>query len=418
MPAIVATRIFRLKIVACLLLPGWMRKYGTIILPAYFDQQDESALSEFISEHYAKYHHPPDKEDTLSGMGEEYRRIIEEVFEGKDTWDLDFAGDVAVQFAQEQAARIAVLESLPDIEKGSLDTVVSRLKEAMKVGQDLQDVGLDLKNDVTKWLYESQLPKVPTGLIHLDIAMEGGLAAGELGVIVAPPNYGKSMALVNIGHGAMGPVSKATVVHFSLEMSKTSVAKRYSARSIFRFPKPGDDLAEYGREFSSIAKYFLPGQVRIIRMDGSIQDIRTRINRLIDVGYEPDLIIVDYGDLIKPTRFRNDRYSELGDVFQELRELGSEEEYNCPVWTATQANRGSLGKEVITMADLAESFQKAMVADAMVAICQTRTEEQNGQGRLFVAKLRDAESRAMIRVKILKAQQAIITEGFVSADRN
>lgn len=411
--AFTATRRFRLKILACMLKLDWMLKYGVIIKPDYFEQKDEHDIAECIIEFYKLYKYPPDVDDVVAVMGEEHRNLINSIFIGTDEWDLLFASDVAIRFAKEQSARIAVLQSLPDIERGELSTVVDRLQTAMKVGQDLQDTGLRLKEDADQWLVEVQTPKVPTGLIHLDIAMEGGLAAGELGVIIAPPNYGKSMALVNIGHGAAGPISRCNVIHFSFEMSRASVAKRYASRSVFRFPSRTGDTSDYKEEFERYARVMLPGSIRIVRMNGNVNDIRTRLNRIVDSGYKPDLIIVDYGDLVGAIRHRPDKYTELGDIFQSLRELGSEAEYNCPVWTATQSNRHSLGKEIITMGDLADSFQKAWVADAMVAICQTEDEEKDDTCRLFLAKLRDSKSRRMMRCKYYKEQQAIITTEFV-----
>jgi replicative DNA helicase len=155
----------------------------------------------------------------------------------------------------------------------------------------------------------------------------------------------------------------------------------------------------------------LPGSIRIFRVQGTVDVIRHQLDRLLDEGFDLGLVIIDYGDIVSAQRSRERRYAELGDIFRSLRELAHE--YNCPVWTATQATRGSLGKEIITMADLAESFMKAHIADAIVAICQTREEEQNEAGRLFLAKLRDGRARRMVRIKFFTEEQAIITTGFV-----
>ena len=68
------------------------------------------------------------------------------------------------------------------------------------------------------------------------------------------------------------------------------------------------------------------------------------------------------------------------------------DEYSCPVWTASQANRGALDKAVITIGDLAEAFNKANIADFMVALCQTIEEKEEGIMRWHVAKQRDGEA--------------------------
>jgi len=395
-----------------MLKPRWLATYGPIIKPEYFESKDEHELAEVLLEYWRQYKRPPvDQDDVLDLIGEdEYADIIGTVFLGVHDWDLEYASDSAIQFCKEQASKLAVLESLDDINKGDLSSVHSRLKEAMKVGEDIGDVGIDIKKDASKWLHEQQMDKVPTGLIHLDIAMEGGLGAGELGVFMSPPNYGKSMSLINVGYGAAGPISRCNVIHFTLEMSANVVAKRYAARMLFRFPPKSGSMTEYEDDFIRVANMLMPGSVRTLGVRGTVANLRSKTDMYIDRGFTPDLIVVDYADEIQPSRRRESHWIEIGDVFRELRDMAFD--YNVPIWTGTQANRGALNKEVITMGDLADSFQKASIADAIIAICQTAEEEKINQCRLYLAKLRDGKSRAMVRAKFYPEQQAIVTTGF------
>ena len=390
-----------------------MVRYGRLIKSEYFEAPDLHYLADCLMTYWMTYKRiPSDAGDVIDIMGIEHRDLIHSVYLGKKEWDLDYAGDMVVTFAREQAAKLAVLESLDDIEHGDLTKVRDRIDAASKIGSDVGDVGLSVKGDADKWLYDALTDKVPTGMIHLDIAMDGGLAPGELGIFLSPPNYGKSMALVNAGYGAAGPISRCNVVHITLEMSSSVVAKRYAARQVFRFPSKRDDPKEYKQEFLTIASMMMPGEVRVFHITGTVHDVRARAERFKDeTGLEIGLLIVDYGDLVRATITRSERWIELGDIFQSLRELGID--LGCPLWTATQTGRNALNKEIITMADLAESFLKAAVADAIVAICQTVDEEKANQCRLYLAKLRDGESRAMISAKYYKRQQAIITTGFV-----
>jgi replicative DNA helicase len=407
------TRRFRLKILARLLDIRWFTRYKGLILPDYFEREDEHMFAQAVHDYHAAYKHlPSDADDIVASLGVDHKDMVYSVFLGRNEWDLEFASDMAVQFARQQAAKSAVLESLKDIENGELDTVVERLKEASAVGRDIENLGIDVVDDVDIWLADAvEGDRVPTGIIHLDIAMEGGLGRGEVGFVLAPPNYGKSMALISIGYGAAGLISRRNVAHFTLEMNEEVVGKRYAARQVFRFPKRGEDTAPYKEEFLSVARMMMPGKVRAMKVSGTVNDLRSKLDALIDTGFVPGLIIVDYLDEMDPVRHRNSAYEELGDITKDLRQLGYD--YNCPVWTATQTQRSALNKEVITMADIADSFKKAAKADAIIALCQTREEEANNQCRLFVAKLRDGKSRAMIHAKYYSEQQAIISTGFV-----
>lgn len=407
------TRRFRLKILACMLDARWMAKYANIMLPSYFERKDENDFAECLIEFWETYKRPPrESEDLLELVGLDSRDIVHSVFLGKEEWDLALAADMSVKFAREQAARVAVLESLPDIENGDLETVVDRLKKASIIGQDIGDLGLDVKRDARQWMQNSVFAKLPTGMHHLDIVLDGGLGIGELGVFMAPTNYGKSMALINVAFGAAGLINALKVAYFSFEMRAAIVAKRIAARMVFRFPSRRDDQNEYIEKFESLARMFLPGDVRAFRVNGNVNMLRRKMDMLIDSGYEPDIIIVDYGDEVEPTRHRREHWLELGETFGELRELG--ETYECATWTATQTGRGSVNKEIITMQDIAESYKKCEKADAIVAICQTAEEERLDQCRLFLAKLRDGRSRSMVSAKYYKEQQAIITTGILS----
>ncbi len=360
---------------------------------------------------------PEDPADILAMLDGKHQTLIQSIYLGHSEWNLSLASDVVVSFAREQAAKLAVLESLNDIEAGNLESMMVRLRDAMRVGEDLGEKWLDIK-DIEKWIVQADVPKIPTGILHLDMVMGGGLGAGELGVFVAPPNYGKSMALVNVGLGAAGPLYRGHVAHFTCEMAAIVVAKRYAARCAFSFPRQdGMDEEEYIQLFHYASELMMPGTIHTYNFNGTVNGLERELDILTEEeGYAPDLIIVDYGDLLHASQSRNDRYTELGDIFTDLRELGSPRKYDCPIWTATQTGRHALGKEVITMGDLAESFKKAFIADALVAICQTVEEEAANQCRLFLAKLRDGASRAMVRAKFLKECQAIITTGFVTPE--
>ena len=71
------------------------------------------------------------------------------------------------------------------------------------------------------------------------------------------------------------------------------------------------------------------------------------------------MIIVDYGDLIKPESSRKDeKRHQLETIYEELRGLAQESE--CPIWTASQTNRSGLNAEVITMESISEALINAL----------------------------------------------------------
>ena len=100
------------------------------------------------------------------------------------------------------------------------------------------------------------------------------------------------------------------------------------------------------------------------------------------------MIIVDYGDLIKPeSSKRDEKRHQLETIYEELRGLAQESE--CPIWTASQTNRSGLNAEVITMESISEAFNKCFVADFIFTVSRTIEDKNTNQGRIFVAKNRN-----------------------------
>ena len=99
------------------------------------------------------------------------------------------------------------------------------------------------------------------------------------------------------------------------------------------------------------------------------------------------MIIVDYGDLLRPIRYLKEKRNELESIYEELRAIASE--YKCPVWTASQTNRSGLNAEVITMESISEAFNKCFVADFIFSISRTIEDRAINGGRMFIAKNRN-----------------------------
>jgi replicative DNA helicase len=114
--------------------------------------------------------------------------------------------------------------------------------------------------------------------------------------------------------------------------------------------------------------------------------IKNHLDKLIRRGIEPDLVLVDYGDLLRPIKSHREKRTELETIYEELR--GIAQIYELPLWTASQTNRSGLNAEVITMEAISEAFNKCFVADFICTISRTVEDKNNNEGRMFIAKNR------------------------------
>ena len=119
----------------------------------------------------------------------------------------------------------------------------------------------------------------------------------------------------------------------------------------------------------------------------STQTLKNHIEKLRKRGIEPDLILVDYADLLRPVRSSGEKRHELEETYEGLRGLA--QTYEIPIWTASQTNRGGLNAEVITMEAISEAFNKCFVADFIFSLSRTVQDKQANKGRIFVAKNRN-----------------------------
>lgn len=400
---------FRLAILALLTESDWLARYGAVLLPEYFPTTDEQAYVRWINGYYQQYGKPPTYVSIRQGLPTQ-----EDLVDGVtsvDERDIVYAADVALDFAQVQAMKIAIIQSVDDIQKGDLHKPMERVKLAQQVGIDRTDLGLELIADMDQWIGEElHGRRYPTGWNAVDNILGGGLAAGEYGMVMAPPGMGKTTMLVNIGYGLAGLIGATNVLHVTLEVSVEQLMARYAARVAgVRLNREDDCMNE--KQFKSVltkrAGQRLRGRLRAVYGKWTVADIRSTIDNLSVSGFKVGALLVDYPDLMTPTRKREERRFELADVSRELRQLANE--MDIPVWGASQSTRDTFYKEVITTAAIAEAIEKAAVVDVLVALCQTHEEEELDHGRLFMAKVRRSNSHSMIPVKVQFKNQSIVT---------
>ncbi|MHA2068105.1 MAG: DnaB-like helicase C-terminal domain-containing protein [Candidatus Thorarchaeota archaeon] len=413
-------RQFRERILSILLDRDWYARFGSsIIQPEYFDLDEEVAVAKFIIAFYSAYNRSPYDDELLSGFETDVAAtdLIDRMYEYDDD-ELDFAKSHALQFAKEQALKIAILESVDDIEAGILSKMSDRLEQALQVGDDLTDLGLNLKTS-SDWAYEAVLTDlVPTGILHVDMKLNGGLGPGELGIIMAGTNVGKTMSLVNIGYGAIGFLSRCNVAHISAEAYANQIAERYAARTIFRWIEKKDDPGEYVAEFRSVAGRTLPGNVYIKDYPtgtATVADIDAYLNRLRQQDIRIDLLIVDYPGEMKHTDLGN-VWENMADTYGKLRALAAK--WSIPVWGAAQTTRAALSRPIVNLNDIGESWKAAQRADVVLAICQTKVEEEDNIMRFYAGKIRSGGKKGwMVRCHIDDDAHAIISEEIITVSQ-
>jgi len=291
--------------------------------------------------------------------------------------------ETALDFCKKQKLKGAMMRCVGLIKTSSFDEISKVMNDALLLGAD-NNHGYDYVVDFEKRFTLKARNPVTTGWTKIDAICNGGLGAGELGVVVAPTGAGKSMALVHLG--AQAVMAGKTVIHYTLELQDTVVALRYDS-CITGVPLTGI-FNHKSAIFEKVQE--VPGRLIIKEYPtktASTEVIKAHLERLkrqhVDIG----MVIVDYGDLLRPVSAQREKRNELESIYEQLRAIA--QIFSCPVWTASQTNRSGLNAEVITMESISEAFNKCFVADFIFTISRTIEDKNNNEGRIFVAKNRN-----------------------------
>jgi len=386
------------------------------LLPDYFSDKDLGWVFTALRNHYSSAHALISTRSIKDRLRTDLRRgsvsedrvpFIKEIFEQIETDVLSDAGyiqDRVVLFVKRNLMKEAFISATEAYQRGEYAEIVNTFIEAhkrseivFKEGQTYPDIDV----------FEERLKRrnvtrrvVPTGIMSLDNYLRGGgLGEKELGVILAPTNRGKSMMLKHIAEFNMARGLNALI--FTLEMSEDRYLDRFdmsltSMTTTEMLANPERVEAKL-REIESNPAF---GRVHVKEYPtqaATVSNLRTYTENLRRSGFFPDFVVVDYADLMRSETKYSEKRHEHSHIYETLRGWAVEEEF--PLWTATQANRASLSKTQVTVADISEDFGKAMIADVIVGLCQNKKEKDRQEMRLFIAKNRDGTSGMEVPVK-------------------
>jgi replicative DNA helicase len=302
-----------------------------------------------------------------------------------ESGDLQYVKEKSLDFCRKQALKAELLVAAEKMHDGKYEEIVEGIKKAVCVGTT-PSLGHDFFSDYESRFTRLQRNCVMTGIDELDRkeVLNGGLGAGELGVVIAPTGVGKSHFLVWLGAQALR--QKKNVLHYTFELSEAAVGLRYDSNLC---DIDSNIVIESKDQIIGSYKNMELGRLMIKEFPAntaSIYTIRAHIERLDLRGFRPDLLIIDYADIMRSSRQYDSLRHELKLIYEELRSFLQEK--HIPGWTASQSNREGSSADVVDLNNMSEAYGKAFVADAVLSLSRRTHEKATGEGRLCVAKNR------------------------------
>lgn len=367
-----------------------------VILPKYFDNQYFKLIMQLVKEYYQNYQTSPsfDALDQLtrieisSEMAKKY--VFDMLKEVKDASFEDhlFIKEKAIKFCKQQELKKAIRKVEGIMEKGdfeSYDMCEEYIRDAISVGE-LSNEDFEIFSELEALLEEDYRHPLATGIDGIDNILNGGLAKGEIGVILAPTGVGKTTILTRFANTAYNMGCNVLQIFFE-DNPKIIQRKHFTCWTGI----PSQDLGEHKETVLDKADEMKKTGGRLILKklpsdELNMLQIKNQVRKIISEGIKLDMVLIDYIDCVIPDRSFNDEWKGEGSVMRKFE--GMCHELNLAGWTATQGNRSSISSDVVTTDQMGGSIKKAQVGHVIISVAKTLQQKEMGLATIAIIKSR------------------------------
>lgn len=393
----------------------WVQMYEHI-KPYYFRNSHNAKIFSIIKAYFDKYKEFPTELQMLNHASKkEYSndaiKQIKNVYQTTKTIDshiVKYLYDECAAFIQKQKAQYAVLKCAELQQQGKYFEMLEEMKEAVSWTPHLS-LGVQLPEAVERY---AELEKMYDCAVtwpwyRLQSSLNTGLLRKQLYVIVGASSAGKSILLDNCAFDAWHRQQK-NVVSITLELSEIKKCQRMDAYGlkiaqnelVYRKDEVFKFYEDNRTEKRLFVKEFPMGKASVEK-----EIVNYLYNLELHKGLHKDdidLIIIDYGDILKPTHRTGNMYNDVGSCFESMRALATE--YDCPVLTAGQLSRdiakNSMDVDELNEGYISESQKKYNSADFLMAAINTPAQRAAGIINFKVLKDREGKKDLIIPMKI------------------
>ena len=368
-----------------------------VIESSYFDNKYFKIIIQMIKEYFSKYESTPNF-DTLEQIvkSEITQELVAKIVLDtiKQVKEAPFEGTVFVQekalkFCKQQELQKAMDRAQKIITEGdfeSYDKVEGLVRDALQVGQTDKGTS-DIFTGLDTVLEEDYRHPIPMGIVGIDKLLKGGLAKGEIGVILAPTGVGKTTILTKIANTAFNLGYNVLQIFFE-DNPKIVQRKHFT---IWTGIEP-DNLANHKEEVMSKITEIqetMKNKLVLKKLASdtmTMNQIKNQVRKMIAEGNKIDLILLDYIDCVLPESSSKDEWKAEGSVMRGFEAMCHE--LNLVGWTATQGNRSSISSEVVTTDQMGGSIKKAQVGHVIITVAKTLQQKEMNLATIAITKSR------------------------------
>ena len=368
-----------------------------VIESSYFDNKYFKIIIQMIKEYHTKYESTPTF-DTLEQIvkseipQELVAKIVLDTL--KQVKDAPFEGtsfvqEKALKFCKQQELQKAMDKSQKIITEGdfeSYDKVEGLIREALQVGE-VEKGQTDVFDNLDTVLDEDYRHPIPMGITGIDKLLKGGLAKGEIGVILAPTGVGKTTVLCKIANTAFNMGYNVLQIFFE-DNPKIIQRKHFT---MWTGIEPDNLVLHKDVVMSKVTeiKETMKNELILKKLASdsmTMNQIKNQVRKIIADGTKIDMILLDYIDCVLPESSAKDEWKAEGSVMRGFE--GMCHELNIAGWTATQGNRSSISSEVVTTDQMGGSIKKAQVGHVIITVAKSLQQKEMNLATIAITKSR------------------------------
>jgi len=377
-----------------------------VLEPSYFDNKYFKIVVQMIREYYGKYQSTPTF-DTLEQIAKSeisQELVLKIVLDTlKQIQNAPFDGSVFVQekalkFCKQQELQKAMDKAQKIITQGdfeSYDQVENMVREALQVGERETGV-LDVFTGLDDVLNDDYRHPIPMGIAGLDRLLKGGLAKGEIGVILAPTGVGKTTLMTKIANSAFNIGYNVLQIFFedNVKIIQRKHITLWTGIEPDNLSLMKEDVMEKVQEVQNS----MPNRLILKKLPSdtmTMNQIKVQVRKMIADGIKIDMVTLDYIDCVVPDNLKTDEWKAEGSVMRHFEAMCHE--LNLAGWTATQGNRSSISSEVVTTDQMGGSIKKAQVGHVIISVAKTLQQKEMKLATMAITKSRLGQDGVVLK---------------------
>ena len=363
----------------------------------YFENKYYKIIMQMIKEYYKKFDCPPTY-DTLNQIVKSeitqelmLKITLDTLNEVKNVSDEGslFVQEKALKFCKQQELQKVMTKAQKIIDGGEFenyDTLEEMVREALQVGVIEKDTG-DVFENLDQVLEEDYRHPIPIGIAGIDNLLKGGLAKGEIGVILAPTGVGKTSLTTKFANHAFNMGFNVLQIFFE-DNPKIIQRKHFTLWTGIAPDLLGEHKEEVMKKVTEVQDK-MKNKLILKKLPSdtlTMGQIKNQIRKMIADGIKIDVIILDYIDCVTPEKMMDDEWKSEGSVMRAFESMCHE--LNIAGWTATQGNRSSISSEVVTTDQMEGSIKKAQVGHVIISVAKTLQQKELKLATIAITKSR------------------------------